>query len=645
MNKKIVLTLAVASALTAAYAAKKDPAVMRVAGRDVPRSEFEYLYHKNAGQQLQPQTIDEYAEMFKIYKLKVADALAAGIDTTAAFNKELHGYLAELSLPYSVDSTYVYSLMHEAYDRMGQEVQANHIMLSKPRGVAAPKDVKGLADSLLNVLKNGGDFAELARQYSEDRGSAQRGGDMGWITALMVPYDFETAAYALKPGELSEVVESPVGYHILLGGEKRPARGEVLAEHILLLTDKNASPAQQAMIQARIDSIYNVAIAPGADFEALAVQYSDDKGSARQGGKLPWFGVGRMVQEFDSAAFATPVGQISKPFRTGYGWHIVKKLDARPLGSYAEVEPTIKQAFTNRQDQRTQYITRQFTDKLKKQYKFKYNEPLRAKVIESATRLGVSPEFTAELAAMDSTLTLFSFAGEKVPLGDFVKNQRMYRNIGFPSSGASDIKSRMDSYESQKLYAHYIKELPNTNADFRNLQNEYRDGMLLFEISNRRVWDKAVQDTAGLQRYFEQNRADYAWQAPRVKGLFIQAANDSVAGAVRARLAALTPEQAVDSIRAEFPKLAKIDRILAAQGDNAMVDALVFGGETVPNPDSKYPVYFIENMRMLTAPEEVADVRGAVTSDYQNALEKEWIAELEQKYPVEIFPGELKKIK
>lgn len=645
MNKKIVLTMAVATALTAAYAAKKDPAVMRVAGRDVPRSEFEYLYHKNAGQQLQPQTIDEYADMFKIYKLKVADALANGIDTTAAFQKELKGYLVELRLPYSVDSAYVKTFMREAYDRMGQEVQVNHIMLAKPRPMEPPRDVRAKADSILNVLKNGGDFAEMARKYSDDHGSAERGGNMGWVTSMMVPYDFETVAYNLQPGQLSEVVESPVGFHILLGGEKRPARGEVLAEHILLLTDKNATPEQQAAIQARIDSIYNVATAPGANFEALASQLSDDKGSARQGGRLPWFGVGRMVPEFDSVAFAIPVGEISEPFRTSYGWHIIKKLDARPLASYAEVEPMIKQVFANPQDQRRVHFARQFADKLKKQYKFKNNEALYAKMRESAGRLGFNPQFTAELEAMDSTQTLFSFLDQKITLGDFLKENKHYRNTGFPSTGVDDINRRLTNMENQNLYSYYLKHLSQTNPEYRNLENEYRDGMLLFEISNRRVWDKATQDTAGLQAFFEKNRADYAWQKPHVKGLFVQAVNDSVAKLIIDRIPTLGADTLVNTLRKEYAGKAKIDRVLAAQGDNAMIDALVFGGEPVQNPDTKYPIFFLNSFRMLEAPEEVADVRGAVTSDYQNALEAAWIEELKAKYPVEVYEKELKKIK
>ena len=216
MNKKLLLTLGVASAIAASYAAKKDPVVMRIAGRDVPRSEFEYLYHKNANQQLEPQSIEQYAEMFTIYKMKVADALAEGLDTTKAFQNEFKGYQVDLRVPYAMDSTYLKQLMHEVYDRSKEEVQAYHIMIAKPNPMAPRFDARAKADSLLAALRNGADFEQLAKDNSQDGGSASQGGYMGWVTAGRLPYSFETAVYTLKPGEISDVVESYVGYLSLI---------------------------------------------------------------------------------------------------------------------------------------------------------------------------------------------------------------------------------------------------------------------------------------------------------------------------------------------------------------------------------------------------------------------------------------------
>jgi len=644
MNKKTLLTLTVAGTVAACMAAKKDPVVMNVAGKDVHRSEFEYLYHKNANQQVQPQSIEEYAEMFKLYKLKVADALAEGIDTTASFRNEYAGYLVELRAPYCVDSVYVKELMAEAYDRMRSEVQVNHIMVLKPRGLEKGSDIYSLADSLHTELMNGADFATLAKQYSGDKGSAMRGGNMGWITALMTPYEFETAAYNLPEGQISDIVETDYGYHILKGGAKRPARGEVSVAHILLMLKKDASAEQQAAVQAKIDSLYNVAIEPASNFEALAVKYSEDPGSARQGGKLPWFGVGRMVPEFDSVAFALPKGGVSAPFRTDFGYHIIKKLDARDIPDYAAAEPRLRQAMDNRSDTRGRWKARQFAEKLRKQYKFKYDKKIRETMLEYVAEHGMHPEFCDHFASM-ADKPYMSFADKKFTVGDFLAHMARYRNNSYPSTGKKDLQTRFESFEQKELYNYYLDRLPEMNADFRNLINEYRDGMLLFEISNRKVWDKAAKDTVGLKAFFEKNRADYTWKSPRVKGILVQAANDSVAKVATAMLDTLPADKAIHEVRKELGTNIKVDRILMSKGDNELVDALIFDMKELPNPNTRYPKYFIYNAKMLNAPEEVDDVKAQATADYQNALETEWIEELQSKYPVIINEKELNKIK
>lgn len=644
MNKKILLTLTVAGTVAASLAAKKDPVVMRVAGRDVPRSEFEYLYHKNANQQLQPQSIAEYAEMFKLYKLKVADALAAGLDTTKAFRNEYSGYLAELRAPYCSDSVYVRHLMDEAYERMGQEVQARHIMIAKPRGLEAARDAYSLADSLLTELKGGADFADLAARFSDDKNSGQRGGNMGWMTVFMTPYEFETAVYTVPEGRYGDIVETDFGYHIIKGGARRPARGEVLAAHILKSVPAGSTPEQEAAIKAQADSIYAEAVKNPGKFESMAAQLSDDKGSARQGGKLGWFGTGRMVAEFDSVAFAMPTGEISKPFRTAFGYHIIKKLDAKGVPSYAEAEPRLRQAMDNRSDTRGRAKARQFAEKLRGKYKFKAEKKIRQEMMDYVAEHGMTYEFREHFADKASQ-PYMSFAGKKYTVGDFLEHMSHFRNISFPSTGKTDLAKRMENFEQRELYFHYLEQLPEEDIDFRNLINEYRDGMLLFEISNRKVWDKAAKDTEGLKAFFEKNRADYTWQSPRAKGVLVQAADDSVAARAKEMLDTMPLAEAIPAVRKELAGKVKVDRVLMAKGDNQLVDALVFGGPAVDNPDSRYPVYLISGLTVADAPQEVDDVKAQVTADYQNALEAEWIEELQAKYPVEVFDKELRKIK
>ncbi len=646
MSKKLLVIAGLAGCIAATFAAKKDPTIMTVGNINVPLSEFEYLYNKNAQQQIGTQTIDEYAEMFKTYKLKVADALAEGIDTTQAFQNEFNGYRQELAQPYLTDSAYIKSLMQEAYSRMSEEVEAIHIMLFKQRDSQANRQAKAKIDSIHSLLLAGDDFADLAKRFSQDRSSAARGGNMGYITSSTYPYNFETAAYTLKEGQISDVVESPQGYHILLGGKHRPARGTVLVQHILKLVPDTASQAQQKEIKHLVDSIYSVAVA-GADFDNLALLTSEDPGSARKGGMLPWFGSGRMVAEFDSAAFALPVGAISTPVRTRYGWHIIKKLDERPVAPYQEVEPQIKQAVNNPQDARAQLIYDHFIDSLKKKYNYKEYPAVEAQITDYALKQGVDSLFFQRFiyTPQVANQTLVSFADQKHTVGEFAQTIVKYHNTTNPASAAEFVDYRLQGWKKGKIYKYEDSQLANEYPEFKNLTNEYRDGMLLFEVSNRKVWEKASQDTEGLNQFFQTNKSDYTWSEPYVKGFLIQTTSEDVSNQIRTRLQGLPTDSVMPIVRQEFAKEAKIDKVLAAKGDNPLIDARVFGGPEISPSNATYTDYFIYDFKLLTQPEEVGDVKGQVTGDYQNLLEQEWVQELREKYPITVNEKELSKLR
>lgn len=638
---------AAAFCIAVAFAGKNDPIVMTVGNIEVPRSEFEYLYNKNAQQQLGSQSIDEYAELFELYKMKVADAMAEGIDTTGTFVNEFNGYRTELATPFLTDSAYIKTLMNEAYDRAGTEVEAIHIMRFKQRDTAANQAAKAQLDSIRDLIVNqGADFSQMARQYSEDRGSSSRGGNMGYITSPRLPYNFETAAYTLGEGEISQIVESPQGYHILKGGKKRPARGKVLAEHILILVPDTASASSADMLQARIDSIYNVAVS-GADFEVLARKHSQDPGSASKGGQLPWFGPGQMVAEFDSTAFAMPVGEISRPFRTRFGWHIIKKLDAQGVPSFEEMRPTLLQAVTYQQDERSQLIYEHKMNGLRKRYNFREYPDVDRQLLDYAANNGVDSLFfekfyeTPEYADQ----TIMSFSGGKRTVKDFVKSILKYNNSKNPEVAKEFVEYRLKGWKNGQLYKYEDSQLENDYPDFRNLVKEYHDGMLLFEVSNKKVWEKAAMDKEGLENFFEQNRSDYTWKVPHVKGYLIQTQSPALSDSISEALRSVPSDEIVKYVRDNYPETAKAERILVQKGDNPLVDSLVFGGAAVNPSNTKYADCFLYDYKVIEQPEEADDVRGQVTSDYQNQLEQEWVRSLREKYPVKINEKEFKKMK
>ena len=575
MNRKHIAAIAVLAA-SAFSASAKDEVVMTVNGVDVPRSEFEYLYHKNQQQQVDPQTLDEYAEMFKIYKLKVADALSQRLDTMQAFQKEMRQYRADLAAPYMTDSLYLNSLVKEAYDLSREEAEAIHIMLAKGASPEEAAASRAKADSIHAELLKGADYAEMAAKYSVDRASSSNGGRMGYIVAGRFPYAFEKAAFTLAPGEISEVVESPQGWHILKGGHKRPARGTVLVEHIMKMVPPTATAEQQAAAKASIDSIYNAVTANPAVFEDLARELSDDKGSGRQGGKLNWFGAGMMVEPFDSASFAIQVDEISRPVRSQFGWHVIRKLDAKGPATLEEMKPGVLKRITSPQDERYDLVEKNLIEKLRKKH--------------------------------------------KKAIGKKDLNDAAVREL-----------------EYEWLYAN--------EPDYRNLLNEYREGSLLYEASLREVWDKAAKDEAGLNDFFAAHRDDYKWTKPHVKGILVQAVSDSVADLVRAALKDANDDAALKGVRKQFVGKASIDRILMEEGQNAMVDNVMFGGAPVKPNNKKYTVYFVYDPKILQEPETMTDVRSLVTGDYQNQLERDWVERLKTKYPVTVNDKVLKKIK
>lgn len=640
MNK-FILGAGLLTAGTLVWAAK-DPVIMVVNGEDVPKSEFEYLYKKNSKQQVEPQTLEEYVEMFKLYKRKVADAKAAGIDTVASFVDEMEGYRSELAMPYVMDSVFLNNLVDEAYQRSLKEAQANHIMVNK--GSNAPQHRQSLhrIDSIRQALLDGADFEQLARKLSDDRSAANNGGHLGYIAAGRFPYNFEYEVFNLEPGQVSEVIESPMAYHVIVGGDKRPARGSVRASHIMKMVRPGSTPEIEAKAKMQIDSLYNVLMANPEKFEEIARSSSDDANSARMGGDLGWFTTGMMVPEFENEAFNLEVGEISKPVRSNYGWHIILKKDKKGPASYEEVKTAIVPRMTDPRDERFKIIRNHNNEVLAKKHKAKINNQTLEQLKGYVALNGIDSVFYTDNATNNSVL--FTVDGDKVTVADFITNSLGSQITPDSYQAGLYFDDMFDLAYTRALMEAEEDWLEANNADYCNLMKEYRDGSLMYEISRQKVWDKASNDIEGLTSYFNTHKGDYTWSEPKAKGILIQAKNDSVADLVKARFAELPKDSAIYTLRKEFRNEMIADKVLAQKGTNKIVDFLMFNGPE-PQPNGKYPVFFILDPKVLDAPEEMNDVRGAVTTDYQAALEEKWAAELKDKYPVTVNEKELKKIR
>lgn len=622
--------------------AAKDEIIMTVNGTDVPESEFEYLYNKNSQQQLSSQPIDEYVEMFKLYKLKVADAYSEGLDTLSSFRKEMEQYKHDLAIPYIIDSLFVNNLLAEEYERSKEEAEAYHIMFFKSRDGRNNKEMKAKADSVLKELRNGGDFATLAAQYSQDKRSSQSGGRMGWITTQMYPYAFETAVFTIPEGEYSGVVESPVGYHIIKGGKKRAARGKIKASHILLITKDK--PDYEPVAVERIDSLFKVATAHPERFSELAVQYSDDKTSVRNGGMLPWFGAGETAEEFDSAAFSLKKGEISRPVKTLYGWHIIKKEDEKSIPSIEEMRPLFMSLIENPQDPRYKLIRDNRISKLEKHHKASLNKKTLDALNSDIEKNGLDSIFYEKWTGPAGEMQLCVIDGNGYnarPLIEQMSGTYQYD----PESASRIFDSNLNSWYNNLLTEAEEARLLKEKPEYSNLYKEYVDGSLLYEVSVRKVWDRASKDEEGLKKYFEDNKEKYTWPEPKAKGYLVQTINDSISALVKQRATELGRDTLVNTIRKEFPKMVSIVKVLESKGSNSMIDNLLFDGGKGTPISPAYEDYFMIDARVINVPEEYTDVRGQVITDYQNEFQNAWEKELKSKYPVIVNEKVVKKIK
>ena len=636
-----------------------DPVIMKINGKDIKKSEFEYIYKKNNNEQVIDQkTLQEYVELFKNFKLKVAEAESQGLDTTQAFKKELNEYRNQLAKPFLADMLINEDLVKLMYDRSKEFIEVSHLMINMLGNAQAgqsgatpllPADTLATykkADAIYKRLLKGENFEKLVMEFSEDERSkaTARPGLLGWASALMLPKTLDDAMFNTAVGKVSKPAQSAFGYHILKVNERQQDPGQIWAAHILIMCPQDADLVAVSDATHKIDSLYQVAIS-GGDFAELAKEYSDDKGSGSQGGDLSWFGFGMMVPEFQSAAFALQnSGDISKPVRSQFGFHIIKLIDKRASPSYEEKRKDLISRI-DRGD-RTAELRQPAVEKLKKDHGFSADETAYKILIEKANT--DYPKDSAYIASFENNESvLFTIGNTPYAIKDFISFMRNNPNSPFRLS-TSFVKEKLSAFEYTSLLNEEDQNLENKYADFKNLMNEYRDGILLFEVSNNEVWEKASIDTTGLQTYFNEHNSEYTWEKPHFKGYVVHAKDEKTMKKMKKQVAKLDPDAAAAFLLKNYvindsTINVKVEKVLSIQGENSYVDEYVFKSKTA-NPLSNFPVTFVIG-KLLAAPSVYTDVRGLVITDYQNYLEQEWISALNKKYPVIIYDDVVNSVK
>ncbi len=614
-----------------------DPEIMNIAGKSIPKSEFEYIYHKNLRQQAEKTPLNEYVTLFCNYKLKVAEAEAQGLDTTKQFRDEYKGYCEQLVKPYLVDSGAEEQLAKEAYARLLEEVEASHILFEVPP-TATTAEKKAIYEKAMSVREqalNGADFAELARRYSDDPSAKQNDGYLGYFTAFRMVYPFEKAAYETPVGEISLPVETRFGYHLIKVSGRRKTRAVQVA-HIMLDISPDAPEKEQKDKEKKINALY-AQLLKGADFAELVRANSEDTYTAESGGVLPFLEAGQFVKPFEDAAFALDsIGEISAPVRTQFGWHILKLIDEKTPNSYEQMRNAIVRYMAR--DERADAGRKQFFEQLKADKNFAWNET----TVNELEKIN-GDSLWSEVQKMEQPL--FVFAGTNYPASGLTKYLKADKTVAL-----SDLRKAADAYTVDVMTEYETAELCKTNPEIKYLLQEYRDGMLLFEVSDREVWKKAPLDTKGLKKYFKKNKKQYTWNEPHYKGYVISSDSAELTKAVKERLGqktSLTADNMIQNLYREYTDSVRHISLaygVYAKGENPIVDYAAFG---IGTSDSTAVSSGLKGIcgKILAQPESYEDVKGFVTSDYQTYLEEAWVKKLRKKYPVTIRQEVLATVK
>lgn len=630
--------------LSVSYTLAQKNTIVTIDQKPISIEEFEYYYNKNNTNDLQQKMpIEEYMQLFVNFKLKVHQAYMLQMDTAQTFKQELEGYRNQLIKPYLTDNEKIDDLVKEAYQHLLEDVDVSHILI-RLNANPTPADTIAAYTKAMTAYKrvtNGESFEKIAVEFSEDPTVQENKGRLGFITGMMVVYPFEKTAYTTPVGQVSAPIRTRFGYHIIKVHDKRKTQGERLVAHILKRIPEDASEKQKAAIERSIKSIYED-LAKGADFQRLAQANSDDQSSANKGGEISWVGTGKTTPEFENAVFNLQnIGDISQPVKTEFGWHIIKLLDKRDIMTLQEAYPLIEPRVKT--DERASIIANSFIEKLKKTYNFK-SYPTNLHALQT---LLAQPNDNILEQTKTYNLPIYTFADQVITQSDlivFLHQQNYTKNpidLSLLDILANQVANNtIIKYENSMLEKKY--------PEFGLLMNEYKEGILLFNISNEMVWSKASKDIEGLTDFFEKNKKSYAWDKPRFKGAIIYCDSKQSFKTAK-KIAKATPEKELSTklkqtLNSNEKNAVKIETGLFAEQTNPVVDKLVFKkGKLEKNND--YPYIFTSGNIQKHYPDSYQDIRGIVINDYQNYLDKQWIEELRSKYPIVIDTSVLNSLK
>ena len=601
--------------------------------------EFSRIYKKNLDlvKDDSQKDLNQYLQLFVGYKLKVKKAYKLGLQNGPQYQNELKSYRAQLAKNYFNDTKITEELVEEGYNRLQKEIRASHILILVDEN-ASPEDTLKAYKKIEDISKKaiaGEDFENLAVKYSEDPSAKENKGDLGYFSAFRMVYPFENAAYNTQKGKISKIIRTRFGYHILKINDIRVNRGEITVAHIMILkpkpeeTDKNA--------ENTINEIYKK-IQQGEKFEDLAKQFSEDKSSSSKGGVLNRFSSGQLSsEEFENVAFSLDkAGDISKPFQSEFGWHIIKLIEKHPIKSKDDMKSELETKIGK--DDRSKKITASLNEKLRKKYIYKRDNKQYGTISKLVTNDFYESKWTLPENAKDYTTPLLTINTKKIDGKTFLDFIDKQQKSGLKIKPLSKLVDTMyDKFLDEQLTAYYDENLETEFPDFANVMEEYRDGLLLFDLMEKEIWDRAKTDTLGLKNFYDQHKMEHMWKK-RVDVTIASSTNQDMIKKAQALLKKNEKPQAVK------------DKLNLNNVINVMTNSGVFEEASDALPKTmKYNLgvsdvfkegeyYFVTKIGKIL-PESVKtleECKGKIVNDYQQYLEQGWVDDLKKEFTVKV---------
>ena len=610
--------------------------------------EFIRVYNKNLDlvKDESQKDLNQYLELFLGYKLKVTKANKLGLQNNTQYQTELKSYRTQLSKNYTTDSKVTKELVDEGYKRLLKEVNASHILILVDEN-AAPADTLIAYNKALGIrdrVIKGEDFGALAQELSQDPSAKENKGNLGYFTSFKMVYAFENGAYNTPVGSISMPVRTRFGYHLIKVNDVRDNRGEIAVAHIMILKPKEGEDVAKA--KTTIDDIYQK-LQQGEKFEELAKQFSEDKSSASKGGVLNRFASGQLSsEEFETQAFSlSKENPISKPFETQFGWHIVKFIERYPVKSYEESKVELENKISK--DDRSRLITNSLTEKLRVKYPIKKDIKLYNSVSKLVTNDFYENKWVLPTDTIKYVKTLFAIGTKNYTGTDFLDYVYSKQKTGSTLKPIEKLTDNLfETFVDEKRNQYNNDNLENEFPEFSAVMDEYRDGLLLFDLMDKEIWQRSKTDTLGLKDFYETQKDKHLWKIRVDAEIYSSTSLDKM----KKVLSMLQKKQTAKEIKEKFNTKDNVT-IMYYQGVyEEGADALPKGTKMdlgLSEITTKGDYYYITNVVKVlpSAPKTLEECKGKLVNDYQQYLEQNWVNELKKEFTVKVNQETFEKVK